>query len=207
VAVTGNLTITGQSKAGFVALGPELLSPAAFSTINFPARDDRANNVTVQLGANRTVLGIYVAPAGATTHLIFDVTGYYLPGPGGAAYFPISPVRTVDTRSGLGLAKALNQRHDQAVLHCRLRADRNGRRLGNVTVAGQSTGGFVAIAPSLTWPTTTSAINFPVRDDRANGHRGSGRWEPRSERRLRRCILESATHLIFDLTGYFVPIP
>ena len=207
VAVTGNLTITGQSKAGFVALGPELLSPAAFSTINFPARDDRANNVTVQLGANRTVLGIYVAPAGATTHLIFDVTGYYLPGPGGAAYFPISPVRTVDTRSGLGLAKALTSGTIKPFSIAAFVPTGTVAVSGNVTVAGQSTGGFVAIAPSLTWPTTTSAINFPVRDDRANGIVVPVDGSLGLSAVFGGASSKATTHLIFDLTGYFVPIP
>ena len=207
VAVTGNLTVTGQSKAGFVALGPTLPSPPTFSTLNFPACDDRANNVTVQLGANRTLLAMYVAPAGATTYLIFDVTGYYLHGPGGAAYFPISPVRTVDSRSGLGLAKALTSGTIKPLPMAGFVPAGTVAVSGNVTVTGQSTGGFVAIAPSLTWPTSTSAINFPVRDDRANGIVVPINGNLGLSAVFGGASSKATTHLIFDLTGYFLPIP
>ena len=51
------------------------------STLNFPVGDDRANGVTVALGAGGTLSVTFVASAGAASaHVIFDVTGYFMPG-------------------------------------------------------------------------------------------------------------------------------
>ena len=84
VAVTGNLTVTGQTAKGYFVLAPNALTST--STLNFPLGDTRANGVTVPLGTNGTngTLSItYVAPAGNTAQVIFDVTGYFVPAPPG----------------------------------------------------------------------------------------------------------------------------
>ena len=78
VAVTGNLTVTAQTASGYLFLGPGATNNPTSSTLNFPVRDDRANGVTVALGAGGTLSATYVAAtAGPTTQVIFDVTGYF----------------------------------------------------------------------------------------------------------------------------------
>ena len=77
VAVTGNLTVTSQSGPGFVYLGPTAVSSPTSSTLNFPAGDTRATGVTVALGPGGTLSATF-GYAG-TTHLMFDVTGYFVP--------------------------------------------------------------------------------------------------------------------------------
>ena len=79
IGVTGNVTVTGQTAAGFVFLGPVATNSPTSSTINFPLGDTRANGVTVALGGGGTLSATYVAGAGNTTQLIFDVTGYFTP--------------------------------------------------------------------------------------------------------------------------------
>jgi hypothetical protein len=50
------------------------------STLNFPVGDERANAVTVALGAGGTLSVTYAAPTwGPATQVIFDVTGYFVP--------------------------------------------------------------------------------------------------------------------------------
>jgi hypothetical protein len=50
------------------------------STLNFPLGDDRANGGTVAIGPTGTLSITYVAPsAGPIAHVIFDVTGYFVP--------------------------------------------------------------------------------------------------------------------------------
>ena len=75
-AVTGNLTVTNATSAGYVFLGPDPISSPSSSTLNFPLGDSRANGVTVALGVGGT-LSATLAPSG-TTDLIFDVTGYFV---------------------------------------------------------------------------------------------------------------------------------
>ena len=52
VAVTGNVTVTGQTSAGFVAITPTAVVNPTSSTINVPLGDTRANNFTVPLAGN-----------------------------------------------------------------------------------------------------------------------------------------------------------
>jgi len=73
--VTGNLTVTGQTKGGYVVLAPA--AGATTSSLNFPKGDTRGNGVTVALSPTGRLNATYVASAGATAHLIFDVTGYF----------------------------------------------------------------------------------------------------------------------------------
>jgi hypothetical protein len=78
VAVTGNLTVTGQTSAGFLFIGPVAMDNPTSSTLNFPLGDDRANGVTVALGAGGTLSVTYAAATlGPTAQVIFDVTGYF----------------------------------------------------------------------------------------------------------------------------------
>jgi hypothetical protein len=78
-AVTGNLTVTGQTSSGYLFIGPVAMNNPTSSTLNFPAGDDRANAVTVGLSSLGTLSITFVAPTtGPTAHAIFDVTGYYM---------------------------------------------------------------------------------------------------------------------------------
>ena len=77
--VTGNLTVTQPTSLGFLFMGPIAMNNPTSSTLNFPMGDDRANAVTVQLGSG-TLSVTYAAPIlGPTAHVIFDVTGYFVP--------------------------------------------------------------------------------------------------------------------------------
>jgi hypothetical protein len=79
-AVTGNLTVTAQTSPGYLYIGPNATNNPTSSTLNFPVADDRANGVTVALGDGGTLSVTYVgATSPATTHVIFDVTGYFAP--------------------------------------------------------------------------------------------------------------------------------
>jgi len=79
-AVTGNLTVTGQSSLGYLYMGPNATNNPTSSTLNFPVKDDRANAVTVALSGTGTLSVTYAAPTlGPTASVIFDVTGYFTP--------------------------------------------------------------------------------------------------------------------------------
>ena len=80
IAVTGNVTVTSQTAAGFVSLTTVSTPSPTTSTINFPLGDTRANGVTAPLGSGGVLWITYVgAVGGATTDLLFDVTGYFVP--------------------------------------------------------------------------------------------------------------------------------
>ena len=96
--MTGNVTVTQQEAAGFVAVTPTATNTPPSSTINVPLGDNRANNLTVPLSSTGTLSATYVATTGKKTHLIFDVTGYFLADDTGATFTPLTPARVLDTR-------------------------------------------------------------------------------------------------------------
>ena len=206
-AVTGNLTVTGQSNAGFVFLGPSPTSSPTSSTLNFPVGDTRANAVTVQLGSGGNLSAVYKSStAGATTHLFLDITGYF--DSTGSRYIALSPVRVMDSRSNLGVTgKFVNGTPKSFPV-----ATAGGpvptaavAITGNLTVTGQSKPGFAFLGPTATSSPTSSTLNFPVGDTRANavtvGLGPSG---------VLAAVYKSSTagattNLFLDVTGYFVP--
>ena len=114
-----------------------------------------------------------MAKAGATTHLIFDVTGYYTPSGSGSRFHALTPTRVLDSRSNVGL---------NGVFHAntaRTFTVADGTPIptdavavtGNLTVTGQTKGGYVVLAPAAGG--STSTLNFPAGDTR--GQRGDRR--------------------------------
>ena len=77
--VTGNLTVTDQTNAWAVFIGPDATPAPTSSTVNFIAGQVVANGVTVALGSGGTLAATYMSTAGNTTSLVFDVTGYFAP--------------------------------------------------------------------------------------------------------------------------------
>jgi hypothetical protein len=78
IAIAGNLTVTQASAAGYLAIGPAPHNTPSTSTLNFPLHDDRANCAVTGLAADGSVSITYVSgTAGATTHVILDITGYF----------------------------------------------------------------------------------------------------------------------------------
>ena len=170
VAVAGNLTIVRPSVKGYVTLGPTPTDKPSSSTINFPARDIRANNVIVPVNADGTVSAVYIASGGATVDLVLDISGYFT-ATGGYLYNTLQPTRILDSRSDKGVVgpfAANKARTLQVSGHAGVPA---GARAitANLTVTGQTYGGFAAVGPSIDSSTNYSNLNFPVGDARANG--------------------------------------
>jgi spore germination protein YaaH len=205
-AVTGNLTVTGQSSLGYLYMGPNATNNPTSSTLNFPLGDDRANGVTVAIGAGGTLSATYVpATSPANAHVIFDVTGYFTPDSSGATYVPLTPSRILDTRSGTGLSGVFSShgaRTFGVTAHGGVPTNATAVT-GNLTVTSQSSLGYLYIGPNATNNPTSSTLNFPVKDDRANGVTvalGSGGTLSVT---YVGATSPATTHVIFDVTGYF----
>jgi len=225
VAVTGNVTIvpagttTTKTAAGFVTVAPTLVSGTepSVSTINFPASDIRANGVTVPLASGGKLDFMYWASSSsATIDIVFDVTGYFLQGSGGATYHVLTPVRALDSRTPYPtgttvFTSRVKQTVAIATADTGVPADAVAVT-GNVTIVpvgttvGKTAAGFVTVAPTLVSGTQplTSTINFPASDTRANGVTvplaSGGKldfmyWAGRSGPTL---------NVLFDVTGYFM---
>jgi hypothetical protein len=208
IAVTGNLTVTGQTSLGYLYIGPNGTDHPTSSTLNFPIGDDRANGVTVALSSIGTLSVTYVAPTlGPTAHVIFDVTGYFTPDFSGSAYQSLTPTRILDTRVGTGLADPFNS-------HISRKFQVTGQGgvialapavTGNLTVTGQTSLGYLYIGPNGTDNPTSSTLNFPIGDDRANGVTVALASNGTLSVTFVGATSKATAHVIFDVTGYFVP--
>ncbi len=210
VAVTGNLTVTGQTAAGYFSLGPVANNNPTTSTLNFPLGDNRANGVTVPLGAGGMLSVTYAARAGNTAQVIFDVTGYFMPDTSGSTYFTVKPNRLVDSRTPLGLPTHLVANAPQTFTVVNRSGDitlnvPSGAVAvtGNLTVTKQTAAGYFSLGP-VPGDTSTSTLNFPLGDTRANGVTvplGLGG----SLSITYVAVAHKSAEVIFDVTGYFVP--
>jgi hypothetical protein len=209
-AITGNVTVVGQTAAGLLAVTPDPPTlPLASSTLNFPVGDTRANGLTADLNSSGDLSITFVSnTAGAKAHVLLDVTGYYRAGPGGLLFYPLNPGRIMDSRPGVvlsGLSGVFNTsvpRELPVAGHWGAAAGADAIT-GNLTVVSQTSAGFVSITPTPNAVPTTSTLNFPLGDIRANGVtvpvNGLGTlWLV-----YKTTTAGQRTHLILDMTGYF----
>jgi hypothetical protein len=203
-AVTGNLTVTGQTSSGYLYIGPVATNNPGSSTLNFPAGDDRANAVTVALGAGSTLSITFVAPSnGPMAQAIFDVTGYFTPDTTGATYHAISPTRALDTRSGTGGLSGPFTNHAARTFTVAGVPSGATAVTGNLTVTGQTSGGYLYIGPTAANNPTSSTLNFPVGDDRANAVTVQLGSSDTLSITFVGPINGQSAQAIFDVTGYF----
>jgi hypothetical protein len=202
-AVTGNLTVTNQTAAGSVYVGPDPLASPASSTVNAPVGDTRANGVTVALSPAGDLSLTYTA-LGGTADAVFDVTGYFVPDGSGARFVPLTPARLLDTRIGNGLSgpfSAHAPRTFQVGGRGGVPAEATGVS-GNLTITMPTASGWAYVGPDpLPYP-SSSTLNYPWGDTRANGVTvalGPGGTLAATSG------YAGTTHVVFDVTGYFVP--
>jgi hypothetical protein len=208
IAITANLTVTGQNGGGWLYLGPTISSKPVSSTINFPVGDNRANGVTVPLSPQGTVSAWFGGnSAGSTTNMIIDVTGYYMAGDAGSGsgYVSYSPQRILDTRSAIGLKGKFYSQTPRAIQVAGvagLPATGMVAVVGNVTVVRPTGRGYVSVGPTLSSPPVSSTVNFPAGDIRANnfvvpiapdGTISAVYWTDPGQ----------STDLVVDISGYY----
>jgi hypothetical protein len=218
-AVTGNLTVTYQTAGGLVALGPTMTAAGEVTTLHFARGENRANNVTVGLAPDGTLQAVFRAwPEYATTELIFDVTGYFLPDAAGATFHALTPGRVLDSRKSATSWTNIGLTGKFASGKVRTLTVAGARGLGwdapqvppgatavtgNVTVTYSTSDGYVAVAPTISGVPKTSTVNTKKGKNTANGVTvalNAGRlqviWMGTSG---------STADVIFDVTGYFTP--
>jgi hypothetical protein len=130
-----------------------------------------------------------------------------------ARFVPIQPVRLLDTRSGIAISGRLPNKSARTLTVVNRTPGDPTRNIptnavavaGNLTITGQTSAGHAALTTSLQNNPTTSTLNVRLGDTRANGtivRLTSGgtvgiTWVGATG---------SATHAVFDATGYFVPV-
>jgi hypothetical protein len=213
VAVSGNLTVTGQNGPGYVSLTPNPTNTPGSSTLNFPQGDVRANNVAIPLNSSGQLAAVFRASSGKTTDLVFDVTGYFLPGSSHAHYVTVVPVRAIDSRSGTGQPGNTPARFLATVPQTFQINGAGGvpgipadavAVTGNLTVTDQTQHGYLSITTAPTSTPSTSTLNFPLGDTRANGF--TAQLDSNGQLSIVYMAGAGTTDVVLDITGYFTAL-
>jgi hypothetical protein len=173
VAVTGNLTVAAPSAGYAVALGQTAAAASSgTSMINFLAGQTVSNGVTVQVSSTGALFADFVTSTpGASTNIVFDVTGIFYalaagaPVDGTSEFTAVDPARQVDTRSGIGEIAPVPAVTSTMVANQPMCFGLNipaaaTAVVGNVTVTGATNGWAVNLGPVASAAPTTSTINF-----------------------------------------------
>jgi hypothetical protein len=208
IGVTGNVTVVGQTAAGYVSVTPTASANPTSSTINFPKGDVRANNFTLPLGSGGKLSAVYKAAAGKTTNALVDITGYFTAGNTEATYVPLDPpARVLDSRGATGgfagVPFSSGVPRDLQVAGVAGVPGNATAITGNITIVGQTKAGYVSVTPETpVGVPPSSTINFPVGDIRANGLtadlNGSGKLS------ITLTAPGGTAHVLLDVTGYYL---
>jgi hypothetical protein len=98
-AVVLNATVTQPTRASYLTIWPTGISRPVISNLNYTAGQTVPNLVTVAVGQAGKVSVYNFA---GSTHVVFDVVGFYAgaSGPAGSRFHPTDPYRLFDTRHG-----------------------------------------------------------------------------------------------------------
>ncbi|MFJ3900457.1 N-acetylmuramoyl-L-alanine amidase [Streptomyces sp. NPDC090025] len=158
-AVVLNVTATNPTAASFVSVYPNGTVRTSASNLNFTAGKTIPNLVTVPVVDGK----VRFYNLAGTVDLIADVTGYYVKDTSGSTYTALAPKRLMDTRAGLGVAKAKVGAGVTVDLQVAGGADVPAGATAvvfNVTATGPTAGGFVSVHPTGTARTSASNLNF-----------------------------------------------
>jgi len=197
-AVVMNVTVTEPTDGpGYLSLYPADAPTPTVSNLNFVAGQTIANSVVTKLSPSGQVA---LLNSTGSSHVIFDVEGYYAAGPGGARFVPLAPSRILDTRSS---GKVVGGSPPSVPVWARAGVpDGASGVVMNVTVTEPTGVGYVSVYPADQAAPTVSNVNFIPGETIPNtvvtklGSNGAVKigTNPGNQ-----------THVIFDVQGYYLP--
>lgn len=197
-AVTFNLTGVNATQGTFVTAYPTGSGRPLASSLNIAPGEIVPNQVTVQLGTNRSV---NLFNGNGNVHLIADVAGYY--GATGSKFIPISPARALDTRDpdqGPGLEPdyfiALTDWEPEIV-----------GVAANLTGVNSNASQFITVWPGGADQPFTSNLNLGVGQVAANAVNVGIGFEDHpdiNKRSINFANNAGYIDIVFDIAGFFV---
>jgi hypothetical protein len=194
-----NVTAVSPNVAGYVTVYPNGVSRPEASNLNFVPGDTVPNLVIVGIGSAGKV---NLFNANGTVDLIADIVGYYSPDNTAKQFFPITPVRALDTRIGTGgfnNAVGQGQSIDLVVRGANGIPNSATAVVMNTTAVTPTGGSFLTVWPTGVSRPLASNLNYVPGDIVPNlvqvGIGGNGKVSLFNN--------AGAVNLVADLTGYF----
>ncbi|MFF4379989.1 hypothetical protein [Kitasatospora sp. NPDC001547] len=196
-AVVMNVIAVNPTGSGHVTVYPDGRPLPFASNLNYEAGQVVANLVTVPVVNGK----VNLRNSAGEVDLVADVTGYY--GDSGATYSPATPVRLLDTRSGLGARAGALSGHD-GMVSLQVAGVEGIPITGvtavvlNVTVTEPTGDSNLTVYPHGTARPGVSNINFAAGQTRANLV-----VVPVVDGRVTFSNNWGDVHVVADLNGYF----
>ena len=200
-ALVLNITAAGAVGGGFVRAFPGGTVGATHGNVNYSPGSASANTAIVPIGAG----GNITLFSSQTVDVIVDVVGY-ISSPAAAVssqgtFVPLSPTRVYDTR-GIASPFADGETRGVALAGGATGIPANVAGVStNMTAVAPVANGFLKVYPGSTVP-PTSSLNFAGGKTVANGALVGVNPDGTISANMSR-----ASHLIFDINGYFVAAP
>lgn len=209
-AIEASVTAVAPPGSGYLRAYPTSYPDRLATFLNYAAHQSTTNTGTLTFISDAPQ-GMFLRTAGTPTHVVVDVSGYFIDAPvspPGLVYVPTASCRALDTRSG-GAAARLQRDAPREVKvsnlpGCDLPATVSAVQ-ATVTAVDPSAGGYLRAYPSGTSTPGATFLNYGAH--RSIG--GTGAIETSNLQadgsRLTLRTYGGPTHVVVDITGYYVP--
>ncbi len=195
-----NVTVVPDSQLNYLTIWQAGAPKPAVSTLNSDGRI-KANAAIVPAGTDGSVSMYATDP----THVILDINGYFVPGQPsvGLAFYPLTPCRVVDTRSGNGalagpsLDAGTVRSFPILSSSCNLPSNAQAYSL-NITAVPQTTLSYATVWPTGQPQPLASVLNSPTGTVTANAA-----LTPAGTNGAISVFATDTTDLVIDVNGYF----
>ncbi len=202
-----NVTVVPRKILDFLTVAPSITGTPTFSTLN--SRDGRtkanAAIVPANLSTNDRSIDVFSTD---DVDVILDVFGYYVP-TAALAYYPLPPCRIADTRSGNGgILNAAETRNFPIASVCSVPTTAQAFALNFTALPPGSTPntGASAPLPFLTaWPAGQTQPVVSTLNATTGAVTANAAIIPSGSSGNISVYVQSATHLIIDVSGYYAP--
>ena len=190
-----NYTVVPKGPLGFLTTWPAGSPQPLVSTLNALTGAVTANAAIVPAGANGDI-SVFVTNS---TDLVIDIDGYFAPpGPGGLALQNVTPCRVLDTRNANGVPFNGQVGIGVTGSPCGIPTTAQSFVL-NATVVPPGPLGFLTLWPNGAPQPLVSTLNA------GDGAITSNMAIVPSTNGFISAFASNATHLVLDISGYFVP--
>ncbi|MCX7621945.1 MAG: fibronectin type III domain-containing protein, partial [Acidimicrobiales bacterium] len=199
-AVVMNVTVTGPTAASHLTVWPGDQERPVASNLNFIAGQTIPNLVVARVSPSGA---LKVFNNAGSTHVIFDVVGWYDNGAGGDRYTPLAPARILDTRDGTGGGGGMigpgEVRSVKVTGVGEVPANSVTAVVMNVTVTGPTAASHLTVWPADRSMPVASNLNFIAGQTAPN--LVMAKVSP--DGFVKVFNNAGSTHVIFDIVGYF----
>ncbi len=215
-AVVINVTATNTTSDGFVSVYPTpstpLTSVPTFSSLNFLPNTSVPNRVIVPVGVSGQI-SVFVNQG---ADIVIDISGWFTGSSSGATgdlFFPVSPQRIADTRSGSGYNNAGQTLQGASMpglgspdtvvtvgVNNDLVPTIATGLVANVTVTNTNSAGFLTVYPTGSSPPYTSDLNWSTGETVPNAVVVALGTNGELD-----VAANATTDFIVDVTGFYAP--